>query len=63
MATTKAATTRDIVKNIAREFSEGRHQQDLKALPFEIQFRTGSTWGRALTYANDIRVGKIKAAA
>jgi hypothetical protein len=60
MAQAKAATTRDIVKKIAREFAEGWHQQDTKALWWEIHYRTGCSYGRALCYANDIRVGKIK---
>jgi hypothetical protein len=60
MMATKTATVRDIVTTIAREFSEGRHQHDIHDLPWEIQYRTACTWGRALSYANDIRVGKIK---
>jgi hypothetical protein len=59
---TKAATSRDIVRNIAQEFSEGRHQQDIQHLPWEIQFRLGCSWGKALQHANDIRVGKIQPA-
>lgn len=56
----KTATTRFIVKGIAAEFSNGQHQRNIIDLPFEIQFRLGCSWGRALSYANDVRVGKVR---
>lgn len=53
-------TTRSIIQNIASEFKSGKHQNDIKDLVWEIQFRLGCSYGRALSYANDIRVGKVR---
>jgi len=61
-ALTKPASALQIVKGIAREYAQGRHQRNPQELPFEVQFRVGCTWGRALSYANDIRTGRIQAA-
>lgn len=57
---TKQTTVRDIVRRIAAEYRDGLHQREIKDLPWEIQFRAQCNWGRALSYANDIRVGKIR---
>lgn len=54
------SVTREIVKGIAQEFNAGRYQRTIQDLPFELQFQLGCRWGRALSYANDIRTGKIK---
>lgn len=50
------ATRKQIVATIAREFRDGKHQGTIRDLPFEIQFRTGCSWGQALNDANTIRV-------
>lgn len=54
--TSKPATVKQIVKTVEAEFAQGRHQIEANDLPFEIHFRTGCSWGRALSYANAIRV-------
>jgi hypothetical protein len=58
---TKApATAHQIVSTIAREFAQGKHRRDARELPFELQFRLNCSWVRALSYANDIRTGRVK---
>jgi hypothetical protein len=60
-SSTKApATASQIVSTVAAEFAQGRHRRDAKELPFELQFRLNCSWGRALSYANDIRTGRVK---
>lgn len=52
----KPGTTESILSKIAARFSDGQLQREINDLPFEIQFQLGCSWGRALSYANDIRV-------
>ena len=52
--------TKAIVQRLASEFAAGKHQRQIDSLPAELQFRLDCSWGRALTFANDIRVGKVK---
>ncbi len=49
-------TRRDIIKKVETEFRSGLHQVKLEDLPFEIQMRTGCSWGKALGDANGIRI-------
>lgn len=53
-------TARQIVATVCNEYRKGQHQQTAQDLPFEIQFRLHCSWGRALSYANTIRLGGVE---
>lgn len=52
----KSGSTASILSHIADRFRAGQLQREIDDLPFEIQFQLGCSWGRALSYANEIRV-------
>lgn len=60
MKTQTIASRKQVVAQLAREFANGQHQVKPQDLPFEIQFRTGCSWGRALTDANAIWIAARK---
>lgn len=51
-----SGSTESILTHIAERFQAGQLQCEIDDLPFEIQFQLGCSWGRALSYANEIRV-------
>lgn len=58
----KSGSAKSILSNIANRFRTGQLRCEINDLPFEIQFQLGCSWGRALSYANDIRVKNPNAA-
>ena len=56
------ATTQRILKSIEQSWSIQKHEAQPQALPLEIQFRLQCSWGKALSYANDIAM-KLRRAA
>jgi hypothetical protein len=50
----KQATTKAILKRIEESWSVAKHEAQPQALPHEIQFQLGCSWGRALSHANEI---------
>lgn len=54
------ATDKSILNRIAAGFNRDRDHVDPTALLCDIQMAMGCTYGQALNYANEIRMGKHK---
>lgn len=56
MPRTAAGSAKGIVARIARSWSRDKDNAQRGGLEHEIQYQLGCTYGRAASYANDIRV-------
>ena len=54
------ADEKSILRRIAESFSREKDLAQRNALEFEIQFQLGCSWGKALCFANEIRIRNYK---